>query len=179
MATLDATVGGPTANSYCTRAEAIAYWDTIPSSYPTFIAWNALSTGDMDRALIVAARMLDEFYEWEGWPTFAYQNRDWPRGALMARNGRDFLAIDAIPIEVKYAQAEFAGQLAVSDRRADNDIARLKITSLRAGPVSLSFDRLERGQVVNPLPDAVMALIPEWWGVPKTSVVTSRDLVRS
>lgn len=175
MATIDNTVGGQFANSYCTRAEAIAYWDTIPATYPTTIAWNALTTGDMDRALIVAARVLDQYYEWDGWPTFAYQNRDWPRGALMARNGRDFLAIDAVPIELKYAQAEFAGQLAVTDRRADSDIERQKITSLRAGPVSLTFGV---GVKSLPLPDAVKALIPEWWGIPKSAVVTERELVR-
>jgi hypothetical protein len=179
MPTLVATPGAQNANSYCDRVTADAYWDTVPSSYTTYITWQAASTTDKDRSLITATRVIDERYEWDGYPTFQYQNLDWPRQGMIARNRRDWLSDSIIPAELQYATAEFAGQLLVADRRADSDIQRLKITSIRAGPVSLSFDRLERGVINNPLPDAMMALIPEWWGVPRSSVVTERPLVRA
>ena len=80
---------------------------------------------------------------------------------MLNRNG---VAIDTtvIPRELKEATAEFAGQLLTADRSLDNDVAVQGITSIKAGPVALSFK--ENGiETAKMLPEAVlMLLVPSW-----------------
>jgi hypothetical protein len=65
-----------------------------------------------------------------------------------------------IPKELKWATSEFAGQLIGEDRTLDSDIARQKLTALRAGSVALSFGDGVTAQVI---PDAVTTLlVPSW-----------------
>jgi hypothetical protein len=65
-----------------------------------------------------------------------------------------------IPIELKWAESELAGQLKKADRTLDNDIIVQGITSLRAGSVHLSFKDNIQPQV---LPDAVVNMLPASW----------------
>ena len=81
-----------------------------------------------------------------------------------------------IPQELKDATAEYARQLIDEDRSADSDIEASGITSLKAGPVALTFrDRVE----AKPVPDYVVALIPREWGYPVGRVTATRELIRS
>jgi hypothetical protein len=66
-----------------------------------------------------------------------------------------------VPQALKDATAEFARQLMVTDRTADNDVEAQGISSLSAGPVSLAFKDTIYPKVV---PDAVMnLLVPTWY----------------
>ena len=56
---LDATVGGSSANSYCTRAEG----DTYHEAHLYATAWTGATSGNKDAALVWATRMLDEQIE--------------------------------------------------------------------------------------------------------------------
>ena len=68
--------------------------------------------------------------------------------------------VTSIPQELKNAEAELAGQLLGADRTLDNDVIVQGISSLRAGSVSMSFNKDIIAQV---LPDAVMNLLPQSW----------------
>lgn len=175
MPTIDATVGGIAANSYATQAEANTYFDErLPLSTP----W--VTTGDPAiRALIMAARVLSamarphrtlryrdriQFYytsrQWTGAPATTTQRLAWPRTGMYDANG-NAIASTVIPLELKNAQAELAGQLLIADTTLDSDVIVQGISSVRAGSVSVSFKEAIDAYV---LPNAALNLMPpSWW----------------
>jgi hypothetical protein len=171
-----ATPASATANSYCTKAEADTYFsERLSLTTP----WEDADTPEA--ALIMASRLLDGFFTWTGdaatqrqssrlpryafftWtgaPSTAEQALCWPRQGMYSRNGY-LIASGEIPNALKNATAELAGQLLIADRTVDNDIEAMGITSLKAGPVSLSFKDMVENKV---MPDAVLLLlVPSWY----------------
>jgi hypothetical protein len=138
-------------------AEADAYFDTRLFS----TNWTGAVTATKETALIMATRLMDSMWEWSGAATDDVQALLWPRVGMRAKNELEFVPDNEIPIELKNATAELAFQLIAEDRTLDSDIESKKITSLTAGPVSLSFGEGVTAKVV---PDAVYHLIPPWWG---------------
>lgn len=68
-----------------------------------------------------------------------------------------------LPQALKDATAELAGAMAKADRTLDNDVVVQGLTSLRAGPVSLSFKTSGLSGMMKTLPDMVYALlVPSW-----------------
>lgn len=179
--TIDATPGAPTANSYATLAEVNTYFE---SRLPLDPVWDLTDTVAIPR-ILTAARMLttafsglkrlispksgEPYYligmKWNGLPAVSDQAMDWPRTGLLDRLGRE-LDDATVPAEIKQAQAELAGQLSLTDRTLENEIAAQGITAIKAGPVSVNFnsdfDAFTRTALV--LPDHVLALIlPSWY----------------
>ena len=174
MPTLDVTVAGPSANSYASLEEAATYFDErIPLATP----W--VASGDASiRALITAARVLDalsvarrtlritgndKYYytnpAWTGAPATTTQRMAWPRTGMYDRNS-NAIADNVIPLDLKHAQAELAGQLLIADTTLDNSVSVSGIKSVSAGSVSVSFkDMIER----HVLPDLVYELMPDSW----------------
>lgn len=173
--TINATPADPNANSYATHAEADAYFESRLPIVPPWIA-----SGEAV-ALVMATRVLnaglrpqrtyvppaaghDAYYRvrrtWSGTPTTTTQKLAWPRTGMKDENGN---VIDSaiIPNALKEAQAEFAGQLLKADTTLNNDVLVQGITSLRAGPVSLSFK--DSGVFAQVIPDAVWELMPSSW----------------
>lgn len=171
---LNATPGASDANSYLTLLEAKDYFAMrLPLA-----GWDDADNQSM--LLIMATRILDAissplktlmpplgragaYYrvrpEWTGKAATTTQRLAWPRIGMFDRNGNP---IDpaVIPLDLKYAVAEFAGQLGVADRTLDNDVIVQGLTAIRAGSVSLSFASDITPQV---LPDAVYNLMPLSW----------------
>jgi len=175
--TIVATPGAVNANSYLTTAEDDAYQASRlhAGSKPT--------ADNQARALVTATRLIDAHYSWAGesaaiakgekiayaWtgsPASETQALCWPRTGMYTRNGF-VIASGEIPQALKDAVSEFAHQLLVSDRTLDNEVSAQGITSLRAGPVSLSFKDTIEAKVI---PDAVHnLLVPSWY----TNVIDS------
>jgi hypothetical protein len=176
MLTLVATPGATDANSYATVDEADAYYES------RLYADGWLASGvNKAAALVMATRLLDGFFTWTGdaatqrqssrlpkfafftWtgtPSTAGQALCWPRTGMLSRNG-GMIASGEVPNALKNATTELAGQLLLADRTVDNDIEAMGITSLKAGPVSLSFKDLVENKV---MPDAVLLLlVPSWY----------------
>ena len=65
-----------------------------------------------------------------------------------------------IPLALKEAQSELAGQLLIEDTTLDNDIRVNGISSVRAGSVAVSFKDMIQQHV---LPAAVWLLMPSSW----------------
>lgn len=148
---LDATVGGSSANSYCTRAEG----DTYHEAHLYATAWTGATSGNKDAALVWATRMLDEQIEWAGEKTTVEQALRWPRGGAYDRDGIE-IDSEIIPTFLKHATAELARYLLSSDRQATLDSSAGGVESVKAGSVEVKFDKLDRIAV---LPDSVMAMI--------------------
>lgn len=103
-ATIDATTGGATANSYLTIAAA----DTIADTLLGTLAWSSATTDQKTRALITATRGLDTL-NWIGSRTSTTQALDWPRTDASC-DGLDY-ADNAIPAPIQNATFDLANAL--------------------------------------------------------------------
>ena len=171
MSVIDSTPGGVASNSYETYVEANAYFvDRIPLS-PAWV------TSGNEAYLLTATRVLDglsrpfktflpgtpPYYrvrrQWTGAPATVTQRLAWPRTGMFDANG-NAIPSDVIPQALKDAESEFAGQLLKGDRTLDNDVIIQGLNSVRAGSVSLGFNKDIVPQVI---PDAVFNLMPVSW----------------
>lgn len=174
MPAIDATVGGPTANSYETLAEAQAYMDArlpIPE-------WD--NADSQEALLIMATRVLDAlaqpfktffpgsggqpaYYrvrrQWTGTAATSTQKLTWPRIGMFDMNGFP-IPVNVIPDELKWAETELAAQLAKGDRTLDNDALVQGLASLKAGSVAMSW---KNGIIPQVIPDAVYNLLVQSW----------------
>ncbi len=161
------TPGAADANSYATIAEADAYH----TGHLYASGWNSAASGVKEAALVMATRLLDAMPgAWTGAASSEVQALGWPRTGMLSRNGFE-IGSGIIPNNLKNAEAEFARQLIGSDLTESNSIVAQGITSLSAGPVSLSFAQsqeqylaLRQKDAQNAIiPDAVrMLLVPSW-----------------
>lgn len=156
MCDIVSTPGSATANSYPTIDEADEYFDTRLHAE----VWTVADEDTKCRALVMATRLIDRLYDWENYPTTITQVLLWPRIGMLAFNEREFVPDTEIPIQLKQAVAEFGMQLITEDRTLDTDVAK-KIHSVTAGPVSVTFSG---DLMVKTVPEAVLSLIPPWWG---------------
>jgi hypothetical protein len=168
-----ADVGATDSNSYLTVSEAQDYFDAR-----TAVAeWD--SAASQEALLMMATRVLNAmlsghkalirnpqtgaFYltspAWTGAIATTTQALAWPRTGMYNRNGVA-IASNVVPIELKEATAELAGQLAKADRTADIDAMVQGITSVKAGSVAVTFKDMIDAKV---LPDAVWNLMPDSW----------------
>lgn len=107
---LDVTVGGTTAESYASVAEADAYLAFRGDTS----TWTALSTPDKENKLRWSASILQDLL-WLGYRTSTTQALEWPRYDVYEKDAFNLIASDAIPAELKRAQAELAFQLIAND----------------------------------------------------------------
>jgi hypothetical protein len=129
-----ATAGAANANSYLTRAEADIYFgDRLFAS-----RWTGASNDNKDQALLWATKLIDATIIFTGEKTAASQALEWPRTGMLDRNG-DAVSTSTIPQLLKDITAEVALTLLASDRLAESDASVQGLSSLRAGPVTLTF----------------------------------------
>jgi hypothetical protein len=176
---IDATPGSPTANSYETVAEFLAYVATKPGAKPptpgTEPALLINATRLLDTALrspdlaLAEARGQEIAFGWTGEPTTPdVQALAWPRIGMFTANG---VLIDptVIPQGVKDSVSEIALVSASGkDLTATNDVAVQGISSVKAGSVQVNFhDPVEGAALKVPplvIPDAAYVhLVPSWY----------------
>ena len=145
---LDATVKGASANSYATRADAVAYAeDRLGQS-----SWSAASETDKDKSLIMATRYLDQLI-YRGDRTTTTQALSFPRKLLPnpdstavfygqnIRLRNDFFDEDVIPDRVLFATYELAFRI-FSDNEllGDPSLRQFKNVNV-SGVLSIDIDR--------------------------------------
>jgi len=152
-----ATVGGASSNSFCTLAEADQYHD---DRSPVGTTWSGETDANKNRALLFATTLLEACVIWTGFVKSDSQALLWPRYGMTKRNTYA-LDDDVVPQELKNCQAEFARQLLADiGRTDDSDIETKGITSITAGPVSLTFDQ---DQAIKMIPDLCFLYLPTDW----------------
>lgn len=151
MATIDATVGGTSANSYVTLAEADAYWaDHYHSS-----AWDALADDDKNKLLIMATRNLDNWVIWEGSRSDEEQALRLPRYGMTDCDNYQIDG-DVIPTNVKYATHELAAHLISFNPSAEPDTKGF--SKIKVDVIELEIDKMDRDSVTV-IPDTVSKLL--------------------
>lgn len=145
---IDDTVGGASANSYASIADTTAYYE----SHLYGDAWTDASADEQCRALVMATRMLDTWFDWQGDVASSTQALLWPRDGVYGPSGYEE-ATDEIPALIREAVMELARSLLLSDRTADSETETQGIEALKAGSVALQF---RAGTVAKPIPDAVL-----------------------
>lgn len=112
--TLVPDAGSPTANVFCTLAEAEAYIETLvfPGS------WSTATDTQKQAALVQAARLMGTL-PWRGRKSSSTQALSWPRLGMADADG---YTIDSgvVPKAIKDANAEYAMRLLAKDCAADS-----------------------------------------------------------
>jgi len=172
VATLITTVGAADANAYCDVAFADQYHLNRPAVGTT---WSAATVDAKSAAILWATILLDRYFDWSGQVVDGTQALLWPRQGMLKTNKIEYVPIDVIPIQLQQACAEYARQLLVADLAGNSEIETLGLTSLRAGPVSLTF---KDSVIAKPVPDTVFSLIPADWASVRSRSASTRNLIR-
>ena len=148
---IDATPNGANSDSFLTVAEADTYWAT--NLYAT--TWVAGTTANKEKALKMATRILDEKCAWSGTRASSTQALGWGRTDVTY----DGITVSSttVPIQIKNATAQFAGDLLVSNLTANSEGKGLN--SLRVGEITLDFDKTDTAGV---MPEIVQEMLRGW-----------------
>lgn len=152
---LDATLGGASANSYVTVAEADAYFATSFGRTP----WGSASAANKEIVLIESTRLLDLLVSWKGYVKSDTQALRWPRTYVPNIDGRyleSYISDSIVPKDVKNAVFELAYSLLSNGgfQASENELAKVKV-----GPVSIDFSDTVKS---NGLPKMVRDMIARW-----------------
>ena len=144
MATLNATAGAVDANSFATRDQAVAIFESRQSS----TAWALASDPKRDAALIEATAEIEARIEWRGEASTTTQRLAFPQTGL----SRDGVAVesDSIPVEVVRATALYADFILAGGENPGGVLALSGLGGMRV-------------QAQDALPGAVIAAIPAKW----------------
>ena len=165
MATIDATVGGTSANSYVTATEA----DTYFASRLTANTWQSYVDETRQIALIQAAERMDqddflgERVTWE-------QAMKFPRYGIVDEDSR-WVNSTTIPQRIKNAQCELALALLVTPTMFEDDgLQQFSRISVGQGDLDLT---LRGGSSSAKLPNQVSRLLISYWAGSQSAIVRS------
>ena len=102
------------ANAYADVADGDAYHDG--HLYAT--AWTGATATGKAAALVMASRLIDAEFQFNGVRAIAGQAMAWPRRVCPDPDTGDMLAFNAIPALVANATCELARELLIADRTA-------------------------------------------------------------
>jgi hypothetical protein len=144
MAALDASIGGTSANSYSSQADATDYL-TTERLYTA--AWVAASTADKDAALIWATRTLDSLFDWLGDKVVDTQALRHPRYGLLDPDGYSILDTVLAPNLVRATQS-LAANLLEQDRLSDPELTGLGLSRLKIDTIEMTIDGKNLQEIV-------------------------------
>ncbi len=165
---IDSTTGGLSADSYSSIASADAYHDD--HLYST--DWTGANTGNKEKALKMATRILDERIDWIGVKNTDSQALRFPRAGATDPDGYAVETTE-IPIALINATAEFARHLIGSDLTVNAD--GKGIGSLGVGSIDITFDKSDTADV---LPSIVKEMLRGWGQIFTRSRFGNASIVR-
>lgn len=143
--------GLPNANTYAAAADGDAYHE----GHLYAVAWTGAATAQKESALVMATRLIDGCYQFNGYKATISQALQWPRKlardpdalsatALLGDSGRSgYFPSDAVPQAVVNATCEVARELIKADSTDATDGEGLESISI-AGALSLRFDKKDQ-----------------------------------
>lgn len=141
--TVETGTGSASANSFASVANGDDYHDK--HLYAT--DWTGASTANKQKALMMATRLLDETFDWNGQKASDTQALQWPRLGVTDRGG---WAIDGdeIPQDLIDATCELARLLIAADRTAEDDTKGF--SRIKAGSLDIEIDKHDRTKTTTP-----------------------------
>lgn len=147
--------GKSDANTYALTADGDAYHE----AHLYASTWTGATTPNKEKALVMATRLIDAYFQFNGFKRLSTQALQWPRrecrdpdieagvipGLFLSRG--PFLDETKVPPVVVNATAEVARELLKADRTDDPEgegIAQLNVI----GAVGLTFDKRDRQPVI-------------------------------
>lgn len=130
---LDATIGGATANSYALRSEADSYFADRPL---ISAAWTSASSTQKDAALIMATGRLDA-ETFAGSPASVTQALQWPRYDVRNR-AFGFYPLTSIPAPLKEATYLLALEI-ITDPTILGQSKLNNFEAIKLGPLQLNM----------------------------------------
>jgi hypothetical protein len=156
--------GMANANSYANAADG----DTYHEGHLYATAWTGATSASKEAALVMATRVIDALFRFNGFKRMATQGLQWPRrecrdpdaqngivpGLLLIRG--PFLDETKVPAVVVQATCEMARELLAGDRTGDPDGAGMLQINL-TGSLTAIFDTAHPRPVVPRLVRAMLA----------------------
>jgi hypothetical protein len=156
--------GKPDANTYALVADA----DVFHEGHLYATAWTGASTPSREKALVLATRLIDACYQFNGSKTSSTQALQWPREAAidperlaLARNAlstviSSYFDSDKIPKILVDATCEMAREVLIADRTDAPDGEGLAQVGL-VGSVNLTFDKRDRQPIISHFVQAMLS----------------------
>lgn len=139
------------ANAYANAADGDAYHE----GHLYASAWTAASAGNKDAALVMATRLIDGQYQFNGVKANEAQALQWPRRQCRIPDYEDELPADVVPKAVIEATCELARKLLVVDRTAAPPGEGLKYENV--GPNQTGYDKSDKRPVISQVAQAMLA----------------------
>ena len=155
--------GKTDANSYADVADGNAYHDG--HLYAT--AWTAATDAQKAVALVMASRLIDAEFQFNGTRTTAGQSLQWPRAACPEPDNvhvpisvllpipYDYVEYDKVPKAVVQATCEMARELLIADRTTAPAGEGLKYQNV--GGTQTGYDKTDRRPVLSQVAQVMLA----------------------
>ena len=155
--------GKTDANSYADVADGNAYHD----GHLYASAWAGASDDQKAVALVMASRLVDAEFQFNGTRTNAVQGLQWPRARCPEPDAihvplqvllpipSDFVRFDSVPKAVVQATCEMARELLIADRTVAPPGEGLKYYN--AGGVQTGYDKTDRRAVLSQVAQVMLA----------------------
>lgn len=146
--------GLPSANSYAAAGDADAYHE----GHLYASAWSGASAATKEAALVMATRLIDGCYQFDGRKVSRSQALQWPRAkavdldgpgdvvwssTTLFRGAAGYFPEDVVPIAVVNATCELARELIKADSTDVTDAEGLQSISI-AGALTMQFDKKDQ-----------------------------------
>lgn len=138
------------ANAYANAADGDAYHEG--HLYAT--AWTAATLANKEAALVMATRLIDGQFQFDGVKANEAQALQWPREDCHDPDGDEALPSDAVPKAVIEATCEMARELLIVDRTAAPAGEGLKYYN--DGSVQTGYDKGDRRPVITRVAQALL-----------------------
>jgi len=151
------------ANSYADVADGNAYHD----GHLYASAWTAASDAQKAVALVMASRLIDAEFQFNGTRTNAVQGLQWPRAkcpepdnvhvplSVLLPIPYDYVQYDTVPKAVFQATCEMARELLITDRTIAPPGEGLKYYN--SGGVQTGYDKTDRRGVLSQVAQVMLA----------------------
>jgi DNA topoisomerase VI subunit B len=154
--------GKTDANSYADVADGNAYYDG--HLYAT--AWTGAGDDQKAVALVMASRLIDAEFQFNGTRTNAVQGLQWPRAKCPEPDAihvplqvllpipSDYVRYDSVPKAVVQATCEMARELLIADRTVAPAGEGLKYQIV--GSTQTGYDKADKRPVISPVAQAML-----------------------
>jgi len=138
------------ANAYANAADGDAYHDGHLYATP----WTAATLANKEAALVMATRLIDGQFQFDGVKASEAQALQWPREDCHDPDGDEALPADAVPKAVIEATCEMARELLIVDRTASPAGEGLRYENV--GTTQTGYDKGDTRPVISHVAQALL-----------------------